>query len=343
MFDKLTLRNFQPHDQLIVKLGRITIIFGESDCGKSSFVRSIRHGFLNVLTGCRYIRRGQDEDCIIDAVVDGHSIRQVTSKKDRRYILDRTREFKALRGGVPPEIAAILNVSPFTFQRQHDDVFWFSASAPEVARQLNAIVNLDAIDYVFESLAAKNRKNNQDIEVAKDRLVEIDKSLADIEPMEIFKQELDLLDGLTAKAEAKKDRLDKLSKLTDSLKRLRESGLFLTETLKYARQLKVEFDGYFEKDAQRDKLVKKIDLLKKTREAKQSLPFSSKDLEAFIADLKNKDDIKTRKDRLFSIVETLGREIRNGAENENDLTAMKREFKTIYKGCPLCGSKTGKQ
>jgi hypothetical protein len=61
--------------------------------------------------------------------------------------------------GVPDNIATALNVNSLNFQSQHDAPFWFSLSSGELSRELNELVNLQAMDAALEYLNKKLRDN----------------------------------------------------------------------------------------------------------------------------------------------------------------------------------------
>jgi len=192
MLTKLDISDFQAHKHLVIDLDPgITTIVGSSDVGKSAILRALRWLATNKPGGEAFIRNGAEETRV-KLTVDGHTIAR-TRGKGNTYHLDGTL-LEAFSSSVPDEVTKILNLADINFQAQHDSPFWFSETAGEVSRQLNAIVNLGAIDQVLawfgtqqRDLAAKERVLTGQLEVAKaDRerlkpIKEVDAALAELE------------------------------------------------------------------------------------------------------------------------------------------------------------------
>lgn len=153
MIEKLRIRNFQKHGDLLVKFDeRITTIVGPSDAGKSAILRALRWVLLNQPDGDAFIRDGQKEVSVV-LRVDGHTVKRRRGKANE-YVLDKKSLVSFGRGNVPDLVARITNVSDENFQLQHEAPFWFDLSAGEVSKRLNAIVDLQVVD---ESLAAASK------------------------------------------------------------------------------------------------------------------------------------------------------------------------------------------
>jgi len=145
MIEKLRIRNFQKHDDLLVKFDeRITTIVGPSDAGKSAILRALRWVLLNQPDGDAFIRDGQKE-VTVALRVDGHTIKRRRGKANE-YVLDKKSLVSFGRGNVPDLVSRITNVSDENFQLQHEAPFWFDLSAGEVSKRLNAIVDLQVVD-----------------------------------------------------------------------------------------------------------------------------------------------------------------------------------------------------
>lgn len=160
-FKSIVLESFQRHGLLGFEFSPgITTIRGETDRGKSSVLRALRWACLNDLGGDEFIREGARRTKV-ELVVESPPLRAkiVRGKGDKGnlYSLGK-QEFKAFGSGVPEAISSLLNVSEINFQGQHDAPFWFSESAGEVSRQLNAIVDLSVIDTSLAFVVAEVRR-----------------------------------------------------------------------------------------------------------------------------------------------------------------------------------------
>lgn len=156
--NNLHLQNFQVHEDLNLPLSPgITTIMGPTDRGKSAVLRALEWAALNSMGGDAFVRHGSKETTVTLTVGDRTVVRSKGGRSNV-YALDGS-EFRALGvGGVPQDVADLLRVGELNFQGQHDSPFWFAESAGEVSRQLNAIVDLGAIDTALERVAAAGRE-----------------------------------------------------------------------------------------------------------------------------------------------------------------------------------------
>jgi len=175
VLERLELRNFQCHEKLTLDLDpRVTTLVGESDRGKSAVLRGLRWLVFNKPTGDAFVRRGLHDGrgraCSVRLKIDGHAVgRHRGGRTGNTYSLDQ-RVYRAIGSGTPEGVAALLNLGDVHLQGQHDAPFWFGLPAPEVARQLNAVVNLALIDRVLTALAKDARQAQAAVDVTRDRL-----------------------------------------------------------------------------------------------------------------------------------------------------------------------------
>lgn len=186
VIESLLLQNFQAHTHKVVEFGNITTIMGQSDRGKSAIFRALRWACLNALAGNEFIRHGASKARV---VVYFHT------QPRHRYVLKRIRGHrnpniyklngKVFRsfgtGKVPDVISKVLALSPLNFQAQHDSPFWFSESAAEVSRQLNAVIDLSVIDDALTSIATEVRRSQERISIREEELEKQTKDLAELE------------------------------------------------------------------------------------------------------------------------------------------------------------------
>jgi len=145
MIERLTIQNFQAHKNLTIDFDiGITSIVGSSDVGKSAIIRALKWICFNRPSGTSFIRHGQDM-CSVTIDTDGHRITRKKEKTENSYAIEES-VMKALGKDVPEAVQNILQVGTINFQDQHDAPFWFNLSAGEVSKNLNAIVDLSAMD-----------------------------------------------------------------------------------------------------------------------------------------------------------------------------------------------------
>lgn len=195
MLTKLTLNNFQPHHKKTIEFDLVTIITGPSDVGKSSLIRAIRWIAKNRPSGDGFITVGK-ENTRAKIVIDGYRISRAKGKKKGNYYQVDNRKLKAMGSKVPEAIENILCVSDLNFQLPRDPLFWFSLSPGQISKELNRIINLEAIDSSLSSVSSRLRKARSVVEVTESRLstakekreetkwaVEADKDLKHVEEL----------------------------------------------------------------------------------------------------------------------------------------------------------------
>lgn len=215
MFQKLILRNFQPHRKLVVEFDEhVTCIIGPTDTGKSSIIRALRWLCLNKIGSKRFISWWA-KSCSATLYVDDHKIKR-SKGKENLYFLDG-QEFKAFGTTVPEPIAKRLNVSEENFQRQIDPPLWLASSPAQVGRELNKIVNLDIIDLTLSNIAKAKREAQAKV-----------KSLVSVR--QTLKKEVEDLDWIV---ECRRD-VERLEKAERKREELQEDVAFLSRLLQKA-------------------------------------------------------------------------------------------------------------
>ena len=337
----LDIKNFQAHKELHLDLSKnIVTITGESDRGKSAILRSLIWLATNRPSGDDFIRYGANE-CVVKAIVDGHTIERVKGKKTNSYILDGV-EYKALKTDVPEEIAKILNIDKNNIQQQFDPIFWFSQTPGEVGKNLNQIVNLEIIDNVMYELQSKSK-------IAKTEIGVIDSMIAEQEAL-LENQFLvlkvcdvaDRIDEFVKESKQNQQNISKLESLLNSVQTLQKKIEEAEEWQTLYARLEVLFDQYMNNASKERSLefclrrIESIQLIIHQEEIPEQLfDFIERTLE------ENKKLVAQRKQwkKLFGIVE----DIEDAQKRQNKLeTEYQRAEKELHKildnnVCPLCG------
>lgn len=201
----IELNNFQRHKKLVVQFSPgITTILGETDVGKSSLLRALRWACQNVPSGDEFVRRGADGVEVRLAIAEkGGKLTIIRSKKNREnyYQLEcrgdggkvLAKHYRAFGANVPEDIAKALQLDDINFQGQHDAPFWFSESAAEVSRRLNAVIDLSIIDEALSRVAATVRQANERKSVSEERLRELRQEEETLKPQRARVQEFETL------------------------------------------------------------------------------------------------------------------------------------------------------
>ena len=160
MLRSLRIRNFQRIKNLKIKLDPyVTTIVGENDRGKSAVLRAIRWLCSNRPSGKGFVRTGSNRTTV-ELQLEGHRIVRSTGASHNEYSLDGEK-FKSFRSEVPAPIRDLLSVQDINFQHQLEPAFWFTLTPGQVTKELNKLVDLEAIDK-FQTILARRQKKVRD-------------------------------------------------------------------------------------------------------------------------------------------------------------------------------------
>lgn len=191
MIEKIELNNFQCHEHLVLALDRITTLVGPSDSGKSAVMRALDWAVFNNGKTAQLIRRGSKVSSVTISV-DGHTVTRTT--KNNAYIVDGT-ELSAIGRSVPVDIPEIFRMGDDNIQRQHEYLFWFSATGSELTRNFNRVVDLSRLDEWVRIGIDTEKHHKQDVRYCDKRIEELTASEQSLEPYESLADELLVVSG----------------------------------------------------------------------------------------------------------------------------------------------------
>lgn len=214
MIDRISLTNFQKHKKLSLKLGGITTLVGPSDKGKSSVLRAIRWALLGQPPRIKPTTRGETE-CRVAIRINSRVVKRGHSKKPFYQLGKET--FYATAGKVPEAISDVVRLDDINFQTQHDPGLWFHLSAPEVARQINGIVDLEEIDTILKIMAAKKREAKKESTVAMRTATQAKTSMRSTNYAPEFLADVQSLDKMRIEYVELNRELEEIKRLGDDL------------------------------------------------------------------------------------------------------------------------------
>lgn len=178
MIESIYLHNFQCHRDLKLELGLSTVFQGGSDHGKTAVLRALYWVIYNEPKGDAYvstwaytrtkggdIRFHPNEWTEATIKVEGHTITRKRDNNFNGYIVDG-KEYTALKGGVPDEVNAILNISEVSVQEQFDAPFLLSMTPGEAAQFLNKLAKLEDVSGILAAAKKKAMDDNSAAEKA---------------------------------------------------------------------------------------------------------------------------------------------------------------------------------
>lgn len=153
MLDSIQIRNFRRNKKRNITLGPITVIRGGTGKGKSSIVGAFKWVILNVPGGDSFVNwdaNPQRAGVRLD-VDNRHKVIRRRDKSNNEYRLDG-RTFNSFGTSPPDPVWKLMNMGWLNFRTQHAGHFWFCDTPGQVAKQLNEIINLSAIDNIQRNL-----------------------------------------------------------------------------------------------------------------------------------------------------------------------------------------------
>ena len=334
MIKKILIKNFQTHERRRIDLSpTITTIVGKSDVGKSAIYRAIRWIATGLPKGNDFIRWGE-KNASVALEVDGH---KVIRKKgtSNLYKLDEE-EYKALRTDVPDEVGRILNLDTINFQSQHDAPFWFSETAGEISRQLNAIVNLSLIDTSIKKAISKSREtktlityletqiegNKKDVEVLgsvlplQELLKKLEKAVAKEEKLSLKRDTLEIDFN---QALRKKKIIKELRPILDKEKLLQEA---------FIKQFTLQSDVDFLRN-----------IIHRAKKFEEILGFPIPSVDKLKETMFDIEEARKNIHEIETIIITYESRKKQYEDLSDSLKEIETQLKTEFKGrCPLCGN-----
>lgn len=259
MIKKLTLKNFEVHRKSALEfVPGVNVIAGPSDHGKSSIVRALGLVLLNRPQGLSYVRNTEEDTktkAVVGAMFDDCEISRVRSKSDNYYTLNG-QQLKAMGAAVPDEIAHASRMNELNIQFQFSrkmQHYLLSLSSGEVARYLNALLELDIIDETLKKVTSIASSADLEYKASIKKADELD---ADIKNMEWLPDALHLLD----EADKLESEISAHSELLQRIKKAHASYTRLSKALdnKAAKLLNLQTNFEVVRG-----LAKKIEKLKK--------------------------------------------------------------------------------
>jgi DNA repair exonuclease SbcCD ATPase subunit len=332
MIERLQIKNFQAHEKLQIDLDQaVTVLTGPSDVGKSAAIRALRWLCTNSPGGDAFVKRGKKK-CGVRLLVDGRKIERARGKSKNSYSLDGS-EFKSFGANVPEQIESLLNVSPVSWQGQHDSPFWLAETAGQVGRELNAVVNMEVMDAVLSLVNGKLQVARIKSEAASEQLERVSEEVGRTDWVEEAKKRFTVLETTNAQREQAltaharlESNASELEEVDDELLRLRSAEAAIGEVLEVAREfVRVQED--------RTLLLGIIDRVEELKEVKppdttrldevarllMAAAEERKEVEGWIRVV---GDVKAEEEEAREVAE-------NAFEKLNELTGGE---------CPLCGS-----
>lgn len=210
MLEKLTTTNFRRLKRHVIKFHkRVTYITGPNDVGKSSILSALRWVCLNRPIGKEHIRHGAKRAKVV-LRIDGRNITRGTGTSNF-YKFGSRPPYEAVGTDVPERIRTFTKIDAINFQRQRQALFWFDLTPGQVAKELNSLVDLEAIDKVQATLAKEIRDKQAELRVSKERLSAVSAECRRLRWVRHFDVALSRLETLYSRYATQSHRIDSLA------------------------------------------------------------------------------------------------------------------------------------
>jgi exonuclease SbcC len=254
MIDSIQLINFQKHKDLKLDLDPgLNIISGASDAGKSAVIRALRYVCLHEVLPKSFTTHGEKHTGV-SVRVSGTRVTRFRNAKESGY-LHGGDTYVAVKNEQPDEVRRTINLSDINFQSQHDSPFLLGLSPGQVAKEINKVVDLQAIDLCQKWFGTEIRRNRTLLESSEHEVTGHTLQLEELSWVPEASTEW-------ADVKASGERLDALSESVTRLSDLLTKCLTLDaegrKMAPYVRELKAVVSELSEVAAASDKLIADI-------------------------------------------------------------------------------------
>ncbi len=186
MIEHIHIRDFQSLKDVTLPLGKVTVLMGRGDTGKSATIRALTYALLNK-TGGGFIRHGAST-AKVSIDLDGHHLEwNKPAGSGAHYTLDG-KLFTKMAGALPTAIAEVTGVKELEIdsmvrvvpqiQRQFDPPFILSYSPSQIARILGRLSKLNIITAAQLECRKREQRANSTATHLSEQLVAMEEQVA---------------------------------------------------------------------------------------------------------------------------------------------------------------------
>lgn len=344
MISELFIQNFQSHKKSVLKFDEgVNVIVGNSDCGKTAIIRALKLIQTNRPSGSAFQSRWGGETVVqIQTNSNTISLNLDEKGKNREYDLNET-TFKAFGTDVPEEIQQALNMNEINLQAQFDQPFLLTSTAGEVAAHFNRIAHIDQIDIATKKVNSWIREISDNLKADERNLEQLQESLTTFPDMDKLKIDIEVLEEMSEKRQAKINRQSKLSSLITSIQTTEKEIETKSKILKLEKSVNNLFELIEQQEEQQKQydslsiLVLRIQKTTSKIEEQQELLTHENSVNSILKLYEERETLVEAKIRLNKAVSGLNNTnllLKQERSNLSTQTALfEREMPDI---CPLC-------
>jgi exonuclease SbcC len=230
MLTRIEVRNFQSLRQADIALGQFTVITGPTGSGKSALFRAVRSLAFNSWKA-RYVTAGE-ASCSVTAGNGTWVARLTRSVKGGRneYLAGRCEngvwareKYTKLARQVPPQVSALLQLTPLNFSYQGEPPYLLASSGAEVARELGELTNVSLVLGAAAEAGRMRKAADRDLAAARARRDALLAEKAEFASLKDQRAACAAAEQALERAQAAAARLTSLRSLTGRLRAAEEA------------------------------------------------------------------------------------------------------------------------
>ncbi len=181
MLTDVTATDFQSLKSVAVLLGKLTVVTGPSNSGKSALGRALRASLRNTVPVSTGLRRGK-KAFVVSAVVDGQEIQLCRGKSLSTYLHDGQQYTKVGANSVPEDIQEWLKMPEvlgmdLNLSTQFDAPFLLSSRGSEAAQALGDLTNANLLAEAAREAVRRKLEADREVKALKARKEALEVSL----------------------------------------------------------------------------------------------------------------------------------------------------------------------
>lgn len=241
MIRSVDVSGFQSLKDVSLTLGRLTVISGESDVGKSALVRALRAAVTNRYPR-NHVTRGE-KISVVKIGYDDVTINAMKGGGTNRYAVidsadDSTEIYDKVGSGVPYQVEQRLGLTEKSFGAQFDPLFLVADKGSHRAKKLGGLSNLVILMETVRLASTKMRRLSTS---EKQRTKDAERMMADLEEAEQRREPLVANYGeLKALVEEIEFKINTLTKQEFLIDKVRNRARTYREAVQIAEDLESE-------------------------------------------------------------------------------------------------------
>lgn len=338
MIESIYLQNFQLWRKLFIEFDWINVIVGPTNKGKTAILRALYWVAMSRPAGISIINHDADK-CRVKVCASESVVSRARGRASPSVYKLNGKIFRAAGTSVPEEIENLLNLQEINFQKQFDPMFWITDSPGQISKQLNEVVNLEAIDKSLTIITTRVRNAKSFVEVTEDRISTLKERIKGLEWVKEFNSDLVNITALREKVTTAKKATEALHLVVRQVLPLLKHRQGLEGAISEASALLLRTEEVAKRRVEREELALLVTEIEYLQADKKEIP----DLNGILEDSEkvNKTRAKLKSHQQeFRELSSLLVEI-NSNQNSLDywnekLKDAERKLKRI-KICPTCG------